>query len=148
MGPRFTLNHSLGSLGWLVLQPLEYWGLQVCTTTSGFCWLFYYFVTEGLTAWIRLLSNSQSYFSLPSVGITDVYYYTSLIISLRGMKEIGFHIILAGAIQERGAKSIMWQVRFWSRVWPFRFFLTVQGGVRHMEEPGWTPKVPLIRNPT
>lgn len=105
MGPRFTLNHSLCSLGWLVLQPLEYWGLQVCTTTSGFCWLFYYFVTEGLTAWIRLLSNSQSYFSLPSVGITDVYYYTSLIIFLHGMKEIGFHIILTGAIQERGVKK-------------------------------------------
>lgn len=34
-----------------------------------------------------------------------MYHYTSLIISLRGMKEIGFHIILAGAIQERGAKK-------------------------------------------
>lgn len=62
-------------------------------------------MTEGLTAWIRLVSNSQSYFSLPSVGITDVYYYTSLIISLHGMKEIRFHIILAGAIQEREAEQ-------------------------------------------
>lgn len=62
-------------------------------------------MTEGLTAWIKLVSNSQSTFSLPSAGITDAYHHTSLISSLHGMKGIGFLIILAGAIQEKRTKQ-------------------------------------------
>jgi hypothetical protein len=103
-------------------------------------------VTEGLTAWIRLVSNSQSYFSLPSVGVTDVYYHTALIISLHGMKEIGFHIILAGAIQERGARQNFVAAPFLEQNVALQV-LTVQGRVRRKEEPGWATTFPLIRNP-
>lgn len=55
--------------------------------------------------WIRLALNSQSHFSLPSAGVADACHFRSLTISPHGMKEIGFHIILSGAIQKRGENN-------------------------------------------
>lgn len=55
--------------------------------------------------WIRLALNSQSHFSLPSAGVADACHFRSLTISPQGVKEIGFHIILAGAIQEWGENN-------------------------------------------
>lgn len=107
---RFTLEHCVVLADFrleviLLLQPHEYRGSPMCAITSGFCWLFRYSETEGLAIWIRLALNSQTHFSLPSPGVTDACHFRSLTISPHGMKEIGFYIILAGAIQERGENN-------------------------------------------
>lgn len=107
---RFTLEHCVVLADFrleviLLLQPHQYWGSQMCAITSGFCWLFRYFETEGFAMWIRLALNSQSHFSLPNAGVADACHFRSLTISPHGMKEVGFHIILAGIIQKRGENN-------------------------------------------